>query len=191
MSILLCDSFEDAVITYVVKNWGNGQTNIPLGRTLIQKICYFLKAKGIPLDFKFDIYHYGPYSQELYSRMDELVADGIVIDRSEQKSKSVYKPGENTDELMNQHDISQYIDEIDDIIKLFNQFHPTEMELLATIHYLQTTATKYYGTAPTKNEVVEKVLTVKRDKFSQELISRAYDALKQADLFAWDKNLGS
>lgn len=188
MNILLCNSFEDAVITYVVENWGNGQTDIPLGRTMVQKICYFLKAKGIPLDFKFDIYHYGPYSQELYFRMDELLADGIVCDLSGQKSKSVYIPGENADELMNQHDISKYIDEIDEIIQLFNQFHPTEMELLATIHYLQTTSTQYYGKAPTKKEVIQKVLTVKRDKFSQELISRAYDALGNADLFAWDKN---
>ena len=49
MSILLCNSFDDAIIAYVVKKWSNEETDIVLGRTMVQKICYFLKAKGIPL----------------------------------------------------------------------------------------------------------------------------------------------
>lgn len=188
MSIVLCNSLDDAIIAYVVKKWSDEKTNIALGRTMIQKICYFLKAKGIPLEFKFDIYHYGPYSQELYFRMDELLADGIVFDDSGQKSKSIYIPGDQIGELLSNHDISNYVDDINDIISLFNQFHPTEMELLATIHYLQTTSTKYFGNPPKKEEIIEKVLAIKRDKFSKTLVSRAFDALAKADLFAWNLN---
>lgn len=117
--------------------------------------------------------------------MEELVADGIVFDESEQKSKSKYTPGDQIEELISKHDISNHINDIDDIIGLFNQFHPTEMELLATIHYLQTTSTKYYGSPPTKDEIVEKVMTVKRGKFSRDLVSRAFDALHETGLFAW------
>lgn len=55
----------------------------------MQKVCYFLKAKGVPLDYAFEMYHYGPYSQELYFRLEELVADGIIEDMSSTPKKSV------------------------------------------------------------------------------------------------------
>lgn len=186
MNILLCDSFDNAIIAYIVKKWSEVKTNIALGRTMVQKICYFLKAKGIPLDFKFDIYHYGPYSQELYFRMDELLADDIVLDKSEHKSKSKYVPGNQLDELLSKYNISNYEKDIDDIINLFNQFHPTEMELLATIHYLQNTSTKYYGTPPQKDEIINKVISIKRGRFDRELVSRAFDALEENGLFEWN-----
>ena len=170
----------------MVKKWNEEGTDIVLGRTMIQKICYFLKAKGVPLHYKFDMYHYGPYSQELYYRMDELAVDGIVIDQFEQQSKSKYIPGDQIEELLNNHDISHYLNDIDSIIGLFNQFHPSEMELLATIHYLQTTTAKYYGKVPEKNSVIDNVINIKRDKFERNLISRAYDALQNSGLFTWN-----
>ena len=56
------------------------------------------------------------------------------MDKSEHKSKSKYVPGNQLDELLSKYNISNYEKDIDDMINLFNQFHPTEMELLATIH---------------------------------------------------------
>lgn len=188
MSILLCNSYDDAIIAYVAKQWKDNNLGIDLGRTMIQKLCYFLKAGGVPLDFKFDMYHYGPYSQELYYRMDELLVDGIIADISQQKSKSVYIPGEQIEELLGNHDISEHINDIDNIINLFDQFKPNEMELLATIHYIQTTSAKYYGQVPEKDYVVEKVIDIKKERFSKDLVSRVYDVLEIEGLFGWNAN---
>lgn len=38
-------SFEDAVVAYVARQWESATTQ--LGRTVMQKLCYFLKAKTI------------------------------------------------------------------------------------------------------------------------------------------------
>jgi|GEM_PF-4107077 len=73
--ILLSNSFDDAVIAYTAKQWYNTPDHINLGRTILQKICYFIKSKGVPIDFEFDIYHYGPYSQVVIQRVLEAKGD--------------------------------------------------------------------------------------------------------------------
>ena len=176
-------SFEDAVVAYVAQQWES--TTTQLGRTVMQKVCYFLKAKGVPLDYTFEMYHYGPYSQELYFRLDELVADGIIKDMSSTPKKSVYVPDEKDNEILEMHyeSLMPYRDDINQIIKLLTNFGPADLELLATIHYFQTSYGKFYKNPPSKDFVVAKVIETKKDKFAPDLISRAYDALQSAGLF--------
>jgi uncharacterized protein YwgA len=81
MEILLCNRFDDAVIAYIIKKW-NELSDVPLGRTIIQKLCYFVKSKGVPMRYDFDMYHYGPYCQDLYYRMDDMTADNVVKDEN-------------------------------------------------------------------------------------------------------------
>lgn len=181
-------SFEDAVVAYVAQQWNLTATQ--LGRTVMQKVCYFLKAKGVPIDYIFEMYHYGPYSQELYFRLDELVADGVLKDTSNTPKKSVYVPGDWGSEILNKHSdsLASYRQDIDQIIKLITNFRPVDLELLATIHYFQTSYGKYYKSPPSKDFVINKVIETKKDKFAPDLISRAYDALQSAGLFEW-KNI--
>lgn len=185
--ILLSDSFDDAVLAHTVKQWYNTPGNVNLGRTILQKICYFLKSKGVPIDFEFDIHHYGPYSQELYNRVDQLLLDNIFVDESGQPSKSIYKPGCQSEELINMHhdELNKYNHEIKTVIKVFSHLNPTQMELLATIHFFQTTLTKYYRQPPQKEVVIQRVIKAKGDKFSHQTISGFYDILEKAGLFAW------
>lgn len=179
-------SFEDAVVAYVAQHWES--TTTELGRTVMQKVCYFLKAKGVPLDYTFEMYHYGPYSQELYFRLEELVADGIIEDMSSTPKKSVYAPGKKDNEILEvyRESLALYRDDIKQIIKLLTNFGPADLELLATIHYFQTSYGKFYNSPPQKDFVVAKVNETKKDKFAPDLISRAYDALQSAGLFEWN-----
>ncbi|KKM11066.1 hypothetical protein SY88_10430 [Clostridiales bacterium PH28_bin88] len=179
-------SFEDAVVAYVARQWES--TTTQLGRTVMQKVCYFLKAKGVPIDYTFEMYHYGPYSQELYFRMDELVADGILEDMSVTPSKSVYVTGDRDKEILDRHWnlLEPYREDINQIIKLLTNFRPVDLEMLATIHYFQTSYAKFYKNPPAKEFVIAKVVETKKDKFDSDLISRAYDALQSAGLFAWN-----
>lgn len=178
-------SFEDAVVAYVAQQWN--QTATQLGRTVMQKVCYFLKAKGIPIDYTFEMYHYGPYSQELYFRMDELVADDVLEDISHTPQKSVYVPGDRCSEILSEYSdsLAPYRQDIDQIIALMTSFGPVDLELLATIHYFHTSYGKYYKSPPSKDFVIKKVLETKKNKFAMDLISRAYDALQSAGLFEW------
>jgi uncharacterized protein YwgA len=186
-NILICNGFDDAVVAYVVKKW-NEKSNIPLGRTIIQKICYFIKSMGVPLEYTFDMHHYGPYSQTLYFRMDDMVADNIVIDNKSygigKAEKSEYKPGENNDELIDMYSdkLGEFTWAADKVIDLFCQSNHTTLELLSTIHFLHASLTNFYGKSPEKDEVVRKVNEVKKEKFSIEEITKAYDTLKEAGI---------
>jgi uncharacterized protein YwgA len=195
MDILLCNRFDDAIVAYIVKRW-NECSGVPLGRTIIQKLCYFVKSKGVPLDYDFDMYHYGPYSQDLYYRMDDMTADRVVIDGKAHSyanignvkaGSSKYVPGDNVEELLNIYnkDLNNYRETIDSVIEVFSEFDHTSLELLSTIHYFQTTLSSYYNKPAEKDEVIMKVKNAKGDKFKDDLISRAYDSLKGAGIFEW------
>lgn len=192
MDILLCNKFDDAIVAYIVKKW-NALSKVPLGRTVIQKLCYFVKSKGIPLDYDFDMYHYGPYSQNLYYRMDDMTVDGIVsdvnaINSNIKTNKSKYVPGDNIDKLLGMFnsDINNFTSTIDTVIDVFREFDHTDLELLSTIHFFQTTLTNFYNKPAEKEEVIMKVKKAKGDKFKDELISEAYNALKKAGIFDWN-----
>jgi uncharacterized protein YwgA len=43
-----------------------------LGKTQVQKLVYFAQDCGIPLEYKYEIYHYGPYSFELSHDLGSL-----------------------------------------------------------------------------------------------------------------------
>jgi len=180
-------SFEDAIVAYIVKYW-KLLSNQELGRTVMQKLCYFLKAKGIPINYAFEIYHYGPYCQELYFRLDELVAEKIIADQSDTPKKSNYVPGEKSNDILNTYNksLAPYINEINEIIELLANYGPVELELLATVHYIQTSYSKFYKKVLSKDFVVSKVLEIKKEKFSQGEISGAYDSLQKNGLFGWD-----
>jgi len=180
-------SFEDALITYVVKKW---DSKIELGRTVMQKLCYFLKAKGVPINYSFEMYHYGPYSQELYFRLDELKTYGIIKDVSETSNRSVYAPGDKDSKVLDKYSelLKKYESDIDSILNLFDDFRPADLELLATIHYFKTSYTKFHkkNVDVDKKFVISKVKEAKNNKFDDLLISKAYDALEAAGLFEWN-----
>ncbi len=197
MNILLCNKLDDAIVAYMVKKW-NKLSDIPLGRTVIQKLCYFIKSKGVPIDHDFDMYHYGPYSQNLYYRMDDMTADSVVKDENAistgifnnnvKSSKSKYIPGDNVDELLSMYsdDLSNFTSAIDSVIEVFRGFDPSGLELLSTIHFFQTTLSGFYNKPADKEEVIMKVKKAKGEKFGDDLISTAYDALKEAGIFGWN-----
>jgi len=188
VEILLCDKLDDAIIAYIVKKWNEVNLDIKPGRTIIQKVVYFLKAKGLPISYSFEIYRYGPYSQELYYRMDDLIVDNIIKDVSDRKDRSEYIPGDEIDNLINtfKPKIEPLTKDIDLIVQVFNNMGPGLLELLSTIHYLQTSFTKHYKESPSKETVVNKVLELKKSKFDKEIIEKVYDKMEEAGLFNWN-----
>lgn len=188
MEILLCNQFEDAIIGFIIKKWKEISPANKIGRTIVQKVAYFLKAKGIPLTYDFEIHHYGPYSQELYSRIDDLVADNIIIDRSSSANKSLYEPGFLMDRLLESYheQLEPYQNDITTVIKIFNKLpSAAAMELLATIHYLHNSYKAYYKKDPEKEMIVTRVKMIKREKFSNEEIKNAYTIMEKDGMLSW------
>jgi len=48
------------------------------GRKRLQKVVYLLQQAGCPLDCRFTLHHYGPYSRDVADACDEMVAAGLV-----------------------------------------------------------------------------------------------------------------
>src|SRR4029077_87352 len=110
----------------------------PLGRTILQKLCYFAKASGVPLPFRFEIYHYGPFSQEIFDRTEDLLLDKVVEDRSGDPGQSIYVPGPNLNPFLDQFRdiIMKHEGTLKRIAAMFSQLDPAQMELVSTIHYV-------------------------------------------------------
>ncbi len=63
-----------------------------LGRTAIQKLCYFSKELGskelgAPFDVYFQMHQYGPYSERLAQMLFQLEIDDLIEDRSEDPAR--------------------------------------------------------------------------------------------------------
>src|SRR5437867_991119 len=74
-----------------------------IGRTTLQKMMYFLQVVGVPMGYRFEIHHYGPYCDEISRDVEWLIADRVIQDSSRQSSYSNYGPGPQAKAIINQH----------------------------------------------------------------------------------------
>ncbi len=169
---------QDALIPLVVSKW-NDISSKPIGRTIIQKLFYFLKQKSESVTYEFEMHHFGPYSFELSQKMDDLISDQVMSDASEERQKSEYQIGINSQSLIREY--SNYIQAIepivDNVVTELRHYNPRNLELIATVHYVNLGYKRYYHKEPTVNEIVNLVMEVKGNKFSEKTIMGACDAL--------------
>lgn len=185
MPFLFSDNLNAALVAYIVKKY-NEVSTVPLGRTILQKVCYFSKHSGVPLRYDFEIYNYGPYSQELYFEVADFKVDDLLIDASSEEKQSVYKPGKKANALIKKYqvEIDKYKDNIDKVIGMFRKIKPVDFELYATVHYLYSSLTKYYSEPPDIKTLVKKLKEIKGGKFTSATIENAYKELKRVGLVA-------
>ena len=65
MSLQLTGTWEQAVLAATARAAAGHADKGYLGRTALQKIVYFLQISGVPMRYRFDIYHYGPYCDRI------------------------------------------------------------------------------------------------------------------------------
>lgn len=175
----------DALVASLIKNYKDvsGRT---LGRIILQKLCYFAKASGVPLPFRFEIYHYGPFSQEIFDVAEHLLLDGVIEDRSSDPAQSNYIPGPNFERYLGRFGdaIDQHETKLKRVAVMFSLLDPSQMELVSTIHYLHSSHREWFKETPRKQRVVASVLEVKGNKFSRDAVEKAYDILRDAGLLS-------
>ncbi len=184
MDFLFPNSKTHAVVTYLVKAY-NERGKKPLGRTILQKLCYFTKANGVELPVTFQIHHYGPFSQELFNVVDNLRIDGVIEDDSEHRqSRSDYKLGPNAELLLNEFSdqIQEVQPKLDSVVDTFKELNPTEMELVSTVHYVASSSKNWFKKPLPRSTVVKTVMEIKGSKFEKRTVARIYDILEKAGL---------
>ena len=73
------------------------------GRTALQKIAYFLKRQGIPMSYGFELYHYGPFCQEILWDAEMLTSLGVIVDTKRTNGGSRYGVGKSFTSEIEQH----------------------------------------------------------------------------------------
>jgi uncharacterized protein YwgA len=103
------------------------------GRTKFQKMVYILQNQGVSFSEKFKYHYYGPYSSELQLEIDELVDRGIFKEKEEGPSSIYELNSEVSDSKITDREIKQN----GNLIKFLVEQDYQELELVATIYYLQ------------------------------------------------------
>jgi uncharacterized protein YwgA len=148
-----------------------------LGRTALMKILFFLQeSRGVPLDYQFSLYSYGPFDSDVLSDISWAERLNVL------KSTTVYYPsgigyeysrGTGADSLgdlaedfvkAHQRDIKWALDH-------FSHKTAAELELLSTILYIAK-----YQNPKTVNKLIEQVELVK-PHFSQDQVWSGFNEL--------------
>lgn len=185
MSLQLTGTWEQAVLAATARTAAGHADKGYLGRTALQKIVYFLQIASVPMRYRFDIYHYGPYCDRITCDVELLVADGVLKDISPTPEKySNYRPADAAEELLQSHPaaLQTHQETINKVVQSLLPLEPDHLELLATLDYLYRQKRAGGGSGPWKETVIERFMEVKKDKFPRTAVSEAYDSMVYANL---------
>ncbi|MBU9724311.1 MULTISPECIES: YwgA family protein [Bacillaceae] len=143
------------------------QTGEIVGRKKLQKLIYIAKKMNFPFFEKYQFHFYGPYSEELNLRMEEMCHLSFVEEVREKKAgyyQYRYTLSEQGDEFLN---LSNYeLPEEKGILNELNEQSAKFLELVSTI--------LYFDDLP-KEEVADKVYTLKaKQNYTETDLEEAY-----------------
>lgn len=109
-----------------------------VGRIRLQKIFYLLDQLGINSGFEYEYHHYGPFSDELASAVEDAKAFGLVKEtygrRAADGAKySIFSSSKISDEVFSDLNISRS----KSALGVMSKYSATVLELAATIHWLK------------------------------------------------------
>jgi uncharacterized protein YwgA len=147
-----------------------------LGKTQVQKLVYFAQDCGIPLEYKYEIYHYGPYSFELSHDLGSLDSLGVLdVDSDPSGFGFDISAGKFAQKFQLE---PKYLKKVERVINQFGSDTPAELEVKATIHFVQSVIKKKVS-GKVKSEVIQRVGALK-PRFTEEFVKRCYSNLEQA-----------
>lgn len=146
-----------------------------VGRKKLQKMIYIAKKIAYPFQERFQFHFYGPYSEELTLRVEELCNMGFLNEVKEKKGGyyqyrySLTDPGR---EFLSLNEINMPF--LEDCLLDMNHQNARFLELVSTVLYFDNLA---------KDEVAEKVFTLKsKQRYTEAEVEEAYqyiEALKE------------
>jgi uncharacterized protein len=138
-----------------------------IGRKKLQKIIYIAKKLRFPFNERYQFHFYGPYSEELTLRIEELHNLGWLSEVKEKKGgyyQYRYTITEDGEKFLTHYNLD--MPDLNDLIHKMNEQSSRFLELVSTVLYFDDLS---------KEEVKEKVLTLKKKQnYSEEEIEEAY-----------------
>ena len=148
------------------------------GKIKVQKLTYFLQeAFRVPLQYKFRMYHYGPYSEEIERDLSVLRSLGYIDIVQDHAGFGFHiTPLVSEAESMFDNASTGFRKEVAEVIKLFKTCDASSLELYATIHFVGNILT-----VTSKQDIIEKV-SILKPKFSPETILEKFNYLVEVKL---------
>jgi uncharacterized protein YwgA len=110
------------------------------GETHVQKGTYFLQTlMGVPLEYEFILYKYGPYSFELSDELASMRADSLIRLSLNPPYGPSLVPGEAAGQVKNQfpRTLEQFERQIDFVANKLGDKQVSELEALSTALYVR------------------------------------------------------
>jgi uncharacterized protein YwgA len=143
-----------------------------VGRKKLQKMIYIAKKMNFPFYEKFGFHFYGPYSEELTLRIEELCNLGFLNEMKEKKGgyfQYRYTLTEAGEEFLSHYDID--MPHLQECMQDMNEQNSRFLELVSTILYFENLS---------KEEVKEKIASLKsKQRYTEEEIEQAYAYIEQ------------
>jgi uncharacterized protein len=143
-----------------------------VGRKKLQKMIYIAKKMNFPFYEKFGFHFYGPYSEELTLRIEELCNLGFLHEMKEKKGgyfQYRYTLTEAGEEFLSHYDID--MPHLEECMQDMNEKNSRFLELVSTILYFENLS---------KEEVKEKIVSLKsKQRYTEEEIEQAYAYIEQ------------
>jgi uncharacterized protein YwgA len=184
MSLELRHRWEHALVAAVVDAAKTSCPSCYLGRTAVQKLIYFLQVHEVPMRYKFRIYHFGPFCDDIVSDLDWLQADDVICDASNDTRYSNFRPGDGWGELKEKYveKLAEHQETIDDIVDALSDLDPHDLELIATLDFCFRWVQAQGRPGPRKAATIEKFKKIKKGKFTDDEIDEWYEVLVNAEL---------
>ncbi|RSK28993.1 YwgA family protein [Bacillus sp. HMF5848] len=138
-----------------------------VGRKKLQKIIFIAKKFNIPFYEKFDFHFYGPYSEELTLRVEELCNAGLLDEVCEEKGnyhQYRYTLTEAGAEFLQLHSLD--MPNVKPLLDSLNEQSSRFLELVSTM--------MFFGDLE-KEDIIEKVHTLKAKlRYTNDEIEKAF-----------------
>ena len=142
------------------------------GRKKLQKIVYIAKKLSFPFHEKFQCHFYGPDSEELTLRIEELCEMGYLNEVREKKAgyyQYCYSITDAGQDFLSIQEVE--MPALEACLQDMNEQNARFLELVSTVLYFDTLE---------KEEVTEKIFTLKsKQKYTLEEIDEAYEYIEQ------------
>ena len=162
------------------------QQNPNIGKTALMKAAFMLQqVKKLNLDYNFSIYTYGPYSSEVTEDVDDLVFKQLAI-------STIYHQNSYVGYELNVSDEGNaYAERLDqnsktaiaEIVGFIKGKSAKDLELYATVIYIDRLYAKNNSWEKHSNSIVEKVHEIK-PHFKKDIIGSAFNMLKESGYLA-------
>ena len=167
--------FRFAIMAAVIHQMSQARRDI--GKIQLQKLLYFLQnGLGVPLDYRFVMHHYGPYSVQIEDNLSIVRAVGAAQVSVDPEGYGYHiTPGE-TDITAWTELVRPHAESISRVVETLGGHDAARLELLATIHFVRS-----LRRTTTVEDVLAEVRSLK-PKFSVDYIRSAYRELVNSDL---------